>query len=55
MVTKLLDCNINILVLVIGMFSGIVDIAVGIDDGLRDPSNYGLRLKLKLVLKDDRK
>jgi hypothetical protein len=34
------------------MFNGIVNIAVGIDDGLRDPSNCGLRLKLGLTLKD---
>jgi hypothetical protein len=34
MVRKLLDCDINILVLVIGMFNAIVNIAVGIDDGL---------------------
>ncbi len=52
MVRKLLDCNINILVLVIVMFNEIVNIAIGIDDGLRDPSNCGPRLKLGLVLKD---
>lgn len=51
MVTKLLDCNVNILVLVIGMLNGIVNIVVGIDDSLKDPWNYGLRLKLGLVLK----
>jgi hypothetical protein len=53
MVTKLLDCDINILVLVISMFNAIVNIVVGIDDGLKDPSNYGLKLKLGLVLKDE--
>jgi len=34
------------------MFNEIVNIAIGIDDGLRDPSNCGPRLKLGLVLKD---
>jgi hypothetical protein len=38
MMRKLFDCNINILVLVIGMVNGIINIAVGIDDGFRDPN-----------------
>jgi len=51
--TKFLHCDINIFVLVIGMFNEIVNIAVGINDGFRDPSNYGLRLKLRLVMKNE--
>jgi len=35
------------------MFNEIVNIAVGINDGFRDPSNYGLRLKLRLVMKNE--